>query len=329
MKPTVFIGSTSEREDYAKAIASALSPIAEPRPWYQGVFQISESQQTAMLHSLRECDYVVIVLTGDDLTSSRGKDYFSPRDNLVFEAGISFGLLHPTRTFIVPEKVSDLKIPSDLNGFTLTAGIDIATSASPKDAVAKAVSQIAERIEKEGKKSSLQLHGDKLALASMGNALIESAEHHVIMFGGDLSWSDQYADALFDRIRDGVSVEVFGDGAKKEKAAKGAKALTSLGASVYFCDQNPGIKLTLIDHESEATSRFMISRKDKRLAIGAKRPASNNDISYQFHVEDARTSPVIWISLVSLYKSLRTSAKQYDPRKYRRLLAKKNSSKSR
>ena len=63
-------------------------------------------------------DFAIIVLTGDDVTKSRGRAMSSPRDNVIFELGLFMGSLSRERTFIVAQKDVDLKLPTDLLGVT-------------------------------------------------------------------------------------------------------------------------------------------------------------------------------------------------------------------
>ena len=148
MKPRVFIGSTSEGRAFAEAIVVHLGTEVHSHPWHQGIFELSGNIQASLLREVSSCDFAIIVLTADDATTSRGKDYLSPRDNLIFEAGLCFGAVAPARTFLVPERCDGLKMPSDLNGFTVTQPFD--SLDPPKNAMVAPVAAIRQRIQEMG-----------------------------------------------------------------------------------------------------------------------------------------------------------------------------------
>jgi CRP/FNR family transcriptional regulator, cyclic AMP receptor protein len=120
--PSIFIGSTIEGKDAAEYVANQLAADFAVKPWFEGVFEIGGTTQASLVNAISSCDYCIIILTADDNSRIRGKNYLTPRDNLLFEAGISFGSVHSSRTFLISEKVDKLKLPSDLNGFTGSEG---------------------------------------------------------------------------------------------------------------------------------------------------------------------------------------------------------------
>jgi len=72
-----------------------------------------------LLETIHSSDYAILVVTADDITRSRGRRQFAPRDNVILELGMALGQLEdPRRTFIVTPRGVDLKIPSDITGLT-------------------------------------------------------------------------------------------------------------------------------------------------------------------------------------------------------------------
>ncbi len=63
----------------------------------------------------RKYNFAIVLFTQDDLTESRGEEKPSPRDNLVFELGLSVSALGRERTLLLIEG-GKIKIPSDLHG---------------------------------------------------------------------------------------------------------------------------------------------------------------------------------------------------------------------
>lgn len=118
IKPTVFVGSSSEGLDVAREIAVHLHDDADVTVWNDGVFALGSSFLEALIGALDRFDFAVVVMTPDDLTSSRDVERFSARDNVVFELGLFMGRLGHSRTFIVFNPDTGLRIPSDLAGIT-------------------------------------------------------------------------------------------------------------------------------------------------------------------------------------------------------------------
>ncbi len=60
--------------------------------------------------------FAIFLLTPDDNIQFRGDDCLVPRDNVILELGVWLGMAGMRRTFIVQERGSKLKLPTDLNG---------------------------------------------------------------------------------------------------------------------------------------------------------------------------------------------------------------------
>lgn len=117
--PRVFVGSSSEALEEASYVSKALSRHdLACRVWSDGIFQLSQTAIEDLVRAASDFDFAVLLLTPDDMTSSRGRKNASPRDNVVFELGLFMGALGRDRTFLVLPKGSDLKLPTDLLGVT-------------------------------------------------------------------------------------------------------------------------------------------------------------------------------------------------------------------
>jgi hypothetical protein len=115
-KPTIFFGSSSEAISVVDAFQSHLEDAAEVIPWRYGVFKSGESTLESLIRALNRFDFAALILTPDDLVESRGGTSNSPRDNVIFEIGLFIGRLGRERVFVISEKDSGLKIPTDLLG---------------------------------------------------------------------------------------------------------------------------------------------------------------------------------------------------------------------
>ena len=115
-KPRIFLGSSTKQAKLLDLLARGLEDVAEVEPW-----TTSFSPGTMTLERLtdltREVDFAAFVFAQDDWTTgSSGTLQGSPRDNVVFEAGLFGGALGMRRTFIL--HAHGAKLPSDLLGLT-------------------------------------------------------------------------------------------------------------------------------------------------------------------------------------------------------------------
>ena len=118
-KPSLFIGSSSEGLEFARAVRSLLAPDAEVTVWKEGFFGLGSTYIETLMNSLPRFDFAVLVFTPDDLVNSREVEAFGARDNVIFELGLFMGRLGRERTFILHEAGARLKIPTDLSGVTM------------------------------------------------------------------------------------------------------------------------------------------------------------------------------------------------------------------
>jgi CRP/FNR family cyclic AMP-dependent transcriptional regulator len=115
----IFIGSSLEGLSRAQRLATCLAKDRETVQviLWNKVFGNNQYPLEVFANKLNEWDFAAVIWTADDLTKSRLRTSPSPRDNLVFEAGLSIGRLGRERTFIlIPGRTagSGLKVPSDL-----------------------------------------------------------------------------------------------------------------------------------------------------------------------------------------------------------------------
>jgi hypothetical protein len=121
-KPRVFLGSSGKQAKLLQALTRGLDDIAHVEPWTT-VFNPGTTTLGRLLELTREVDFAVFVFAADDWTAtappSTNPDpagQASPRDNVVFEAGLFGSALGMRRTFIL--HASGSKLPTDLLGLT-------------------------------------------------------------------------------------------------------------------------------------------------------------------------------------------------------------------
>jgi predicted nucleotide-binding protein len=133
----VFIISSLESLGVARTIENAFEhdPIS-PDVWASGTFKASHYTVENLEEAIDRSDFAIAIAHADDVTSSRGQDWPSPRDNVIFELGLFMGRLGRKRAILMEPREEKLKLPSDLTGITTIpyqwkAGRDAASSMGP------------------------------------------------------------------------------------------------------------------------------------------------------------------------------------------------------
>ncbi|HEY7503168.1 MAG TPA: TIR domain-containing protein [Gemmatimonadales bacterium] len=132
-KPRIFLGSSGKQKKLLEALTRGLEDVAQVEPWTTS-FNPGTTTLERLLELTREVDFAAFVFARDDWTANRppaadpsGSGQASPRDNVVFEAGLFGGVLGMRRTFIL--HASGAKLPSDLLGLTCVRYGDATTAA--------------------------------------------------------------------------------------------------------------------------------------------------------------------------------------------------------
>jgi CAP12/Pycsar effector protein, TIR domain len=117
MKPRIFLGSSGQQAKLLEAITRGLEDIADVEPWTT-TFNPGRSTLDRLVELSQEVDFAAFVFAQDDWTTTEASQsgQASPRDNVVFEAGLFGGALGIRRTFILHANGS--KLPTDLLGLT-------------------------------------------------------------------------------------------------------------------------------------------------------------------------------------------------------------------
>jgi hypothetical protein len=119
MKPSLFIGSSSEGLEVARAIEDNLHKDAEVTIWNEGVFGLNRGNLESLVAALERFDFAILVITPDDVTISRDETMQAPRDNVMFELGLFMGRLGRNRTYAFSSDAKNMRLPSDLAGVSL------------------------------------------------------------------------------------------------------------------------------------------------------------------------------------------------------------------
>jgi Predicted nucleotide-binding protein containing TIR-like domain len=150
-KPRIFLGSSGKQERLVQALARGLEDVAHVEPWTTS-FDPGTTTLERLLELTHEVDFAAFVFAQDDWTAgsapaslSPGSGQASPRDNVVFEAGLFGGTLGMRRTFIL--HANGTKLPTDLLGLTCVRYGE-ATSAGEMKAINQ---KLRKAIESEGR----------------------------------------------------------------------------------------------------------------------------------------------------------------------------------
>jgi hypothetical protein len=120
-KPRIFLGSSGKQQKLLQALTRGLEDVACVEPWTTS-FNPGTGTLERLLELTHEVDFATFVFAPDDWTTDAPASLptesgqASPRDNVVFEAGLFGGTLGMRRTFILQARGT--KLPSDLLGLT-------------------------------------------------------------------------------------------------------------------------------------------------------------------------------------------------------------------
>ena len=121
-KPRIFLGSSGKQAKLLQALTRGLEGVAHVDPWTTS-FHPGTTTLERLVELTREVDFAAFVFAQDDWTTANtsgpppaDSGEASPRDNVVFEAGLFGGVLGMRRTFIL--HADGAKLPTDLLGLT-------------------------------------------------------------------------------------------------------------------------------------------------------------------------------------------------------------------
>ena len=155
-KPRIFLGSSGKQEKLLQAMTRGLEEVAHVDPWTTS-FNPGTSTLERLVELTHEVDFAAFVFARDDWTTPSAaasppadSGQASPRDNVVFEAGLFGGVLGMRRTFIL--HASGSKLPSDLLGLTCIRYGDATTPSEIKGINQK----LRKAIENEGRLAQIE-----------------------------------------------------------------------------------------------------------------------------------------------------------------------------
>ena len=155
-KPRIFLGSSGKQEKLLKALTRGLEDVAQVEPWTSS-FNPGTTTLQRLIDLSREVDFAAFVFAQDDWTTdsaptsdSPEPGQASPRDNVVFEAGLFGSAIGMNRTFIL--HANGAKLPSDLLGLTSVRYDPSTTAAEMRNVNDK----LRNAIESEGRRARIE-----------------------------------------------------------------------------------------------------------------------------------------------------------------------------
>ncbi len=150
-KPRIFLGSSGKQAKLLDSLTRGLAEVADVEPWTT-VFNPGTSTLDRLVELTGEVDFAAFVFAQDDWTAPEAMEpaQASPRDNVVFEAGLFGGVLGMRRTFIL--HANGAKLPTDLLGLT-SVRYDVPTTPAGSKAI---IQTLRKAIEDEGRLAAIE-----------------------------------------------------------------------------------------------------------------------------------------------------------------------------
>lgn len=120
-KLRVFVGSSTEAKEIDSQVRLILEDCDIEVISWRNTFKAGEFGLESLLRISTEIDAAILISTADDKIWYRGTNQLSPRDNIIFEAGLFIKALGRKRVAILSVKNNEgiiPKLPTDLNGLS-------------------------------------------------------------------------------------------------------------------------------------------------------------------------------------------------------------------
>lgn len=143
----------------------------------------------------------------------------------------------------------------------------------------------------------------KSQMTIRGKKLIEFTQNKVVLFGGDLSWTEKYLNSIKKVIKNGKEVIVFYPEEKKDSASKNVTTLEQAGVKVVQTSYDIGLRAILIDPDNEDDKEGIIVFLTNKVLI--KKNMNKKDIAayeYRSEIFYYNTDKVVVNMVVKIYK---------------------------
>lgn len=203
-KPSIFIGSSKEGLDVARAIQHQLHEDANAVLWNEGTFALSYGYLESLIRALDIYQFAILIFRADDMLMSKNLISRATRGNVLFELGLFMGRLGRKRTFVVYDAAKTPSIISDLAGVTFApyeekANVDLLTAVSP---ACFTIREAIKRVLHESSQEELSVSGNHPAMRSYYEYIDGIYKNHFREVGKDSSPEliCQQAGKVYDQI---------------------------------------------------------------------------------------------------------------------------------
>lgn len=167
-RPRIFVGSSSKQLSIARAVQTNLDEIALVGVWNQ-VTDLSKDLIEDLSDQLKKADFGVFILAPADVSVIKGKQVSTVRDNVIFEVGLSMGLVGKERTIlVVPRNCRRLRIPSDLVGVTYASYDPDDVDDEHPEGLGAACNRIRKLVKRKGRKDDKPVGGSTAHMPVLG-----------------------------------------------------------------------------------------------------------------------------------------------------------------
>jgi hypothetical protein len=246
MKPTLFIGSSTERLPVARALKELLTNRADVTVWNEAPeFAPGDSLLTGLIKVGQLYDFAILVFGQDDCTMMSDMPCASVRDNVLFELGLFIGHMGRERAlWVSPRGLKAPSVPDDLKGIVYLDFDEPELTNRP--ALVKSLDETRSRIFKR-----IDELGFRNEVVPMKRALcLASSEYEQARFQQDLDQIHHFFSKGEVIAKQGVTVETFYEYFSPEKKWD----MVHLGLFVDSENQN-----LLLDSSSEGRGRQSLS----------------------------------------------------------------------
>ena len=298
-RPTVFVGSSSERLATVRRLAKELEPDVKVLRWDKNVFVPGRFTLEDLEEAMRRSDFAIFVLAGDDIVKWRRKVSPAPRDNVVLEIGMAIGIIGRRRLLLLYSKGDRAKIPSDLAGFNY---VPLGGNRPDRQAFGQTAEIIRQQLIAEGLRD-LPDHSDRLIThhrrSAFSTAFASKAIHTFDTFAGDLSWLERDLRTYRELARRGVRCRFLTD----TPAAPVIRRAKRLGMSFreYPARSEARIKASISDADYETDARALVVQK--RL-LGLHRAERSRPYDYRMKIYAGPKEYSVIVALSSYFNEL-------------------------
>jgi len=300
LKPTIFVGSSSERLRIVGYLHNNLRQYANILRWDKNVFRPGRYTLQDLEDAMKHSHFALFVLAGEDLVKWRKRLQHARRDNVVLEIGMAIGILGYDKVLLLYSKSDRPRIPTDLSGFnylTLEDRVSLGRS------IGRASELIRQVLIADGLRS-LPTDSDRSVTYRQRNSFstdfVSKCIHTLHTFAGDLGWLSQDLPMYRNLAKRGVRLRFLTDSPRAPVIRLGKHA--GLLFREYPIGANVRIRASLSDVESQSDSRMLVVQK--QISHSPTHKADNMPYNYRMKIYSGPREYSVITALSSYFDDL-------------------------